>query len=107
MARPRNSAFPTCRLRNVTHFTIPVTLHYELDVLQPVVLVQAFFLDVCLEDIGGGILRYLEFLKQNVEFFVNFLSFSLISLVFSLISWVFHRLLEFLLYIQMASFKSN
>ena len=71
-------------------------------------------MDVCLEDIGGGILRCLEFLKQNVEFFcdfleffVNFFSFSLISLAFSLISWVFQRLLEFLLNIQMASFKSN
>ena len=47
---------------------------------------QAFFLDVCLEDIGGGVLRYLEFLKQNVEFFREFIEFFVNLLGFSLIS---------------------
>ena len=45
-----------------------------------------FFLDVCLEDIGGGVLRYLEFLKQNVEFFREFIEFFVNLLGFLLIS---------------------
>ena len=40
-----------------------------------VIVVQAFFLDVCLEVIGGWVLRYLEFSERFVEFFAILLSF--------------------------------
>ena len=52
-------------------------------------LSSGFFLDACLEVIGGWFLRYLEFLERFVEFFGHFVEFLAILLEFFIFLYLF------------------
>ena len=60
---------------------------------------QAFFLDACLEVIGGWFLRYLEFLEGFVEFLGHFVEF------FGKFIEFLATLLEFLIFLYLFSPK--